>query len=77
MLAGGLDRVLKHEQMTIDFATELLLEAFREVCRGNGTESLPGLAGLEHEGDLELANATGKIFRFVQLARFAFGAFRF
>ena len=76
MLAGGLDRMLEHDAMTIDLVAELVFEPFDEILRGDGTESFAGFAGFEREGDLQFADAAGQIFRFVQFARFAFGAFR-
>ena len=75
VFAGGLDRMLKDEKVTIDLAADLLLEALRQIVRRDRAESLAGLAGLKNEGDLELADAPGKLLGIIQLLGFAFGAF--
>ena len=77
VFAGGLDRMLEHDAMTIDLVAELVLQALHQVLGGDRTESFAGFAGLEREDDLQFADAARELFGFVQFrasrsARFAF-----
>ncbi len=63
--------------MAIDLGSDFVLQTRRDIIRRHGTESLPGLAGLEGKDHLRFADAARDLFRFVQFLRFTLGAFRF
>jgi hypothetical protein len=58
VFAGGLDRMLEDDAMTIDLVTQLVLQAFHKILRGDRTERLAGLAGFQRKDDFEFADAT-------------------
>ena len=71
------DRSFEDDLVAVDLMANLVLDSSDDILRGNRAERFSGLTGREREGDPHLVNSSGDFFRFVQLARFAFGAFLF
>ena len=75
VFAGIFDRTLKHNLVPVDLRAEFVLEPVHNILRGNGSKCLAGLAGLQREDELRLADSARQFFCLVQLAGFALGAF--
>lgn len=68
------DGALQDNAMAVNFLTGLGLHFFGNVFGGDRSEGFAAFAGFENERKLQFAEAAPEFFRFVQFARFAFGA---